>query len=44
MGTDGSGYNHLIVETGASKSKYSCVDGRPKLHMNGASVFYVYNI
>ena len=39
MGTDGSGYNHLIVENGASKSKYSCVDGRPKLHMNGSSVF-----
>ena len=39
MGTDGSGYSHLIVKDGAAKSNYSLSDTGPSLDMNGSSVF-----
>jgi 3-oxoacyl-[acyl-carrier-protein] synthase-3 len=39
FGTDGSGYEKLIVRDGASKSSHSCNNKTPKLYMDGASVF-----
>ena len=39
MGTDGSGHEHLIVANGAARSGFDSKDSKPRIHMNGSSVF-----
>lgn len=39
FGTDGSGFDKLIVKEGATKSNFKISGVRPTLHMNGAEVF-----
>jgi len=39
FGTDGSGFDKLIVKDGAAKSNFKNSGMRPSLHMNGAEVF-----
>lgn len=39
MGTDGSGHEHLIVANGAARSGFDYEGTKPKIHMNGSSVF-----
>ena len=39
FGTDGSGFDKLIVKEGAAKSNFKVSGVQPVLHMNGAEVF-----
>jgi len=39
FGTDGSGFDKLIVKDGAAKSNFMISNAKPSLYMNGAEVF-----